>query len=451
MAATPTVGIEQTPPPSGESLPRIGDWKSFTELRALQESRIPGVLSRAACAPFYRNRWLGWEPSTAADFATLATTTKADLHDSYPAEMLAVSNEQVSMYLESSGSNGRPTPAFYTESDWQDLAERYARKPTDMHPSDVFFVRTPLALGLAGHLAIRAGHLTGATVVPGDNRSSVIPFARVVRVLHDLDVTLTWSNPTDCLMWAAACRHAGLNPRTDFPKLRAIFVGGEPLSPARRDRITQIWGVPVIDEYGCTEVGSLACRCREGELHFWADRVKPEVYDPSTGAISTEGTGELVVTPLHLQAMPLIRYNLHDSVELTYDDCPCGWYLPHIRVFGRGATAFPVADRPVTQFAVETAVFSLPLELGVLFWRAKAEPDRLRVQFEVAEERAAAARAALESALDRELGVPHELESLPPGTLVPERVLASSRQSQKPRTLFGPEESWENSLLFSEG
>src|SRR5262249_2348943 len=141
-------------------------------------------------------------------------------------------------------------------------------------------------------------------------------------------VTLTWSNPTDCLMWAAAAERAGLSPGRDFPQLRTIFVGGEPLTPARRARISEIWGVPVIDEYGCTEIGSLACRCPHDVMHFWADRVKAEVYDADTDTISSRGVGELVLTPLYLEAMPLIRYNIHDLVELSDVECECGWQLP---------------------------------------------------------------------------------------------------------------------------
>jgi phenylacetate-CoA ligase len=313
-------------------------------------------------------------------------------------------------------------------------------------------VRTPYALGLAGHLAQAAGRLCGATVVPGDNRSSVMPYSRVVRVMHDLGVTLTWSNPTDCLMWSAAAQHAGLDPRRDFPALRAIFVGGEPLTPARQLRISQLWGVPVVDEYGCTEVGSLACRCPHGALHFWADRVKAEVYDPVSGEISATGTGELVITPLHLQAMPLVRYNLGDLVELAEIDCPCGWHLPVIRVLGRGAQGYPVAGERVNQAQLETVIFTLPIEFGVLFWRARAERDRLHIQVEaghrVAEAVREAVREAVTESVRRACGVPVEVDVLAPGALVPEDVLAGTQHSVKPRSLHGPDEDWSQALVF---
>lgn len=429
------------------ALPQIGGWQSIGELRALQAEQVPLVLARAGRAPFYRGRLRGIG-SSGGELGDLPITTKEDLYKAYPYGLCAIERSRVASYFESSGSEGKPIAAFCTEGDWQDLAERYARKSCGMGADDVLFVRTPYALGLAGHLAQRAGHLRGAMVIPGDNRTSVMPYTRVIRVLHDLGVTLTWSNPTECLMWAAAATHAGLDPQRDFPALRAIFVGGEPLTSARRQRIADIWGVPVIDEYGCTEVGSLAGRCPYDELHLWADRVLPEVREPSTGRLGAEGRGELVVTPLFLEAMPLVRYNLRDLVEVSHRDCRCGWHLPVVNVLGRGAQGYPVGGRQVTQAAVESVIFSLPIELGVLFWRARADCDALYLQMEVPGTSAEAARRLVADAVEEALGVPLALEILRPGDLVPEELLASPRHSQKPRSLYGPGESWSDALLF---
>ncbi|MFC6935802.1 phenylacetate--CoA ligase family protein [Actinomadura yumaensis] len=149
---------------------------------------------------------------------------------------------ELATYHESSGTAGRPTASYYTAADWAELAERFARKPTGIRPADTFLVRTPYALMITGHMAHAGARSQGATVVPGDNRSLAMPCSRVVRVLHDLAVTLTWSMPSETLLWAAAARAHGLDPATDFPALRALFVGGEPLGGARRRRIEEIWG-----------------------------------------------------------------------------------------------------------------------------------------------------------------------------------------------------------------
>jgi phenylacetate-CoA ligase len=436
-----------------EQLPQIGQWDSVDQLRELQSDQLARSLSWAARSPFYRTRFaeastIQAPPSTLADLADLPMTTKQDLRDAYPYGLLAVGKERLATYHESSGTAGQPTASYYTAEDWVDLAERFARKTIGILPTDTFLVRTPYALLLTGHLAHAAGRLCGATVVPGDNRSLAMPYSRVVRVMRDLGVTITWSVPTECLLWAAAAQAAGVDPRADFPALRGLFVGGEPLSAARRRRISQLWGVPVIEEYGSTETGSLAGECPAGRLHLWSDRLVFEVYDPETGRFSQEGRGQLVATTLYREAMPLVRYNLEDTVEVDTSDCDCGWQLPTVRVLGRAAFGYPVDGRSVTQHQLEEIVFSLPDRHNVLFWRAKAEAEQLRVQIEVEEAHRADAVAALTAAVDREIGVRCVVDALAPGSLVPTEMLTRSHDVVKPRSLFGPEEDWSKAVLY---
>ncbi len=434
---------------STSSLPQLGQWQGPEDLQRLQEKQLSQTVSWAARSPFYRDRLNPAAlPATAADLSGLPLTTKQDLRDNYPFGMLAVPKARLATYHESSGTAGRPTASYYTEEDWVDLAERFARKWIGISAEDIFLVRTPYALLLTGHLAHAAGRLHGATVVPGDNRSLAMPYARVVRVMHDLGVTLTWSVPTECLMWAAAAIAAGHQPNKDFPALRALFVGGEPLTDARRRRISGLWGVPVIEEYGSTETGSLGGECPNGRMHLWADRALFEVYNPQTGTVSAEGDGELVVTPLFREAMPLLRYNLEDNVSVSYDDCPCGWNLPTIRVLGRAAFGYEVGGAKVTQHKLEEVVFSLPESLGVLFWRAKAEPTVLRIEIEVAEEHKAAATAELAAGVRAKFGVDSEVVALAPGSLVPSEALTNMPDVVKPRSLFGPDEDWSKALLY---
>ena len=246
----------------------------------------------------------------------------------------------------------------------------------------MLLVRTPYALMMTGHMAHAGARRRGATVVPGDNRSVVMPYARVIRVLHDLGVTLTWSLPTETLIWAQAARAAGYEPARDFPALRALFVAGEPLSPARRRRIGEIWDVPVLEEYGSTETGPLAGQCPADRLHLWADRAVFEVHDPRTGQTRPEGTGQLVVTMLGREAMPLLRYNLEDDVEVSYEACPCGWELPTVRVLGRSAFGHRVGRAVITQAGLEerrvlvTAGVRRYVLAGPHRWGYAAGPDR---------------------------------------------------------------------------
>ncbi|MFF3330844.1 AMP-binding protein [Streptomyces sp. NPDC002888] len=430
-------------------LPQLGDWEDLDQLADVQDAQLRQTLTWAARSPFYRARFAqAAAPADRDDLSSLPLTTKQDLRDNYPFGMLAVDRERLATYHESSGTAGSPTPSYYTEQDWIDLAERYARKWVGISAADTFLVRTPYALMITGHLAHAAARLRGATVVPGDNRSLAMPYSRVIRVLHDLGVTLTWSMPTETLLWAAAAKAAGWDPAVDFPALRALFVGGEPLSAARRRRISEIWGVPVVEEYGSTETGSLAGECPEGRLHLWADRALFEVYDPDTGKVTRDGAGQLVVTPLFREAMPLLRYNLEDDVEVSYDDCPCGWKLPTARVLGRAAFGYPVAGQKVTQNRIEELVFGLPAAHGVMFWRARADAGLLRIQMEVRGDARAAACAELTRAVGDAYGIPCEVTALDEGTLVPHRALTAVHDVVKPRSLFGADEDWDKALLY---
>jgi phenylacetate-CoA ligase len=429
------------------TFPHLEHPASFAELEAVQEAQLPRLLAWAARSPFYRRRGHPL-PTGRAQLAATPLTTKQDLRDSYPFGMLAVDRRRLATYHESSGTSGAPTPSYYTAADWTDLVERYARKWVGITSRDTFLVRTPYALMITGHLAHAAARSRGATVVPGDNRSLAMPYARVVRVLRDLDVTLTWSLPTETLLWAAAAQAAGLRPGQDFPALRALFVGGEPLSPARKARIAGIWGVPVVEEYGSTETGSLAGACPEGQLHLWADRAIFEVHDPEAGRIDREGRGQLVVTPLLREAMPLLRYNIEDDVEISYRPCPCGWALPTVRVLGRSAFGYPVGESVVTQSRLEELVFGLPAAYEVMFWRARASADRLCVQIEVAPEHGPSACAALTAAISDEYGLDPQIDDLPPGALLPLNVLTAAPDVVKPRTLFGPDDDWDSALLY---
>ncbi|AXG81630.1 phenylacetate--CoA ligase family protein [Streptomyces paludis] len=432
------------------SRPEPGDWSSPAELAALQRRQLPRVIAQALRSPFYAARYEGrTPPSTADDFAGIELTTKQDLRDQYPFGMLAVERERLATYHESSGTSGEPTASYYTDEDWTDLAERFARKWTGIDSSDTFLVRTPYGLVITGHLAQAAGRLRGATVVPGDARSLATPLARMVRVLKSLDVTLTWCNPTEITMLAAAAKAAGLRPDRDFPALRAMFTAAEPLTEVRRRRLSEIWGgIPVVEEYGSTETGTIAGQCPEGRLHLWADRAVFEVYDPATGEVSAAGRGQMVVTPLYRDAMPLLRYNLADEVEVATDPCPCGWLLPTVTVLGRAGTEHTVGAATVTQQRLEEIVFSLPVSYEVMFWRAMAHSDVLRLEFEAPDATREQAVKELGEALDRELGVPHRVTGLPLGTLVPAEALTAQRDILKARYLFAEGEDWDKAVMY---
>ena len=425
--------------------PHLGDWSDYAGLERVQNKQLPRTLAAAARSPFYVKRGV---PAGRAELGTLPFTTKQDLRDAYPFGLLAVDRAELATYHESSGSSGTPTSSYYTPADWEDLVDRYARKHVGLGADDMFLVRTPYALMITGHLAHAAARSRGATVVPADNRSLAMPYAKVVRVLHDLGVTVTWSLAADTLLWAAAARLAGHEPGRDFPTLRALFVGGDVLGPAKKARIAQLWGAPVVEEYGATETGSLAGECPHGRLHLWADRAIFEVHDPVTGRTTAAGRGQLVVTPLHREAMPLLRYNIEDAVEVSYPECPCGWALPVVRVLGRSAWTVRTTAADLTQGDIEDLVFGLPAEHGVLFWRARAGESSVRIQIEVADRFRVAAAGLLKKAVETAYDIEAVVEALPPGALVPERLLTAEPEVLKPRGLFHAGEDWDKALEY---
>ncbi|CAM5686940.1 phenylacetate--CoA ligase family protein [Streptomyces aurantiogriseus] len=437
-------------PPEPPELPELGQWGSLEELYALQDRLLAAALERAHASPFLKPRLAGsGAPYTFDGLAALPFTTKQDLRDAYPFGMLAVDRRELATYHESSGTSGEPTASYFTDADWHDVVSRFVRSAVDLSPADTVMVRTPYAMLTTAHQAHRAARLRGATVVPADNRSLVTPYARVVRSLRDLEVTVAWCLPSEALLWAAAARAAGLDPACDFPALRAFLVAGEPLTEARRARMSELWGgIPVLQDYGSTETGSLAGECPEGRLHLWADRFVAEVYDPATGRSSREGRGRLVVTTLHRAAMPLVRYDLEDTVEVSGTDCGCGWRLPVIRVLGRSAGGVPVGPVRVVPHQLERLVFELPGVHGVLFWRARAAGERLEIEIEVAPDHREAACAGLADAVRARLGVPCEVRGVPAGTVVPLETLTRGHEFVKPRSLFAAGEDWDKALVY---
>lgn len=197
---------------NGSSLPAIGDWKTFDDLRTRQRERLGPTLEHARNSPFYAGRLEAGQV-----LSEVGLTGKSDLRDSYPFGMLGVPRERLATYHESSGSTGNPTPAYFTEAEWTDLADRFVRKTVPIGPQDTMLVRIPYGLVLAGHMAHWAAMRSGATVVPGDCRSLAVPYSRVVRLLRDLEVTLTWSTPSESLLWVAAAKAAG-HPAGSFPR-----------------------------------------------------------------------------------------------------------------------------------------------------------------------------------------------------------------------------------------
>lgn len=424
------------------ALPELGDWHSKDELHKLQRAQLPAVLERARKLPFYSARLNARH--SADDWQELPFTTKEDLRSAYPFGLLGVDPRQLATYHESSGTTGEPTASFLTEDDWLDIATRFNRNAVAIGPDDMVLVRTPYSMLTTAQQVQRAAMLRKAAVVAADRASLMMPHAKVVRLMHDLPISIAWWIPTNSLVTAAAALQAGLAPQRDFPSLRALLVAGEYVSEVKRSYIERLWGgIDVFQDYGSTETGSIAGECAHKRLHIWADRLLCEVFDPASGKCSREGTGQLVITPLYRTAMPLLRYCLEDTVDISHDHCPCGWHLPTIRVHGRSANEFVVQGRTLFPVQIEEAVYSLPMEMGVLFWRARHSTMHLSIEIECEPQIFARARQALAEMVSCQLGVQADVTPVAPGTIVPHTALAPQEASPtKPRFVFSQDEPW---------
>jgi phenylacetate-CoA ligase len=429
------------------SFPTLADLTDARSLRAIHDDRLRAVLTAARSAPFYAQRL---SRARIDAFHEIPFLTKPDLREAYPFGLLAVDRGRIATYHESTGTTGEPTSSYFTESDWDDVASRFARSAVGMTSSDAVLVKTPYAMVTTAHQMHRAARLCGAMVIPADNRSGNMSYPRVVRLLRDIPVTVTWSMPTEGLLWAAAAWRAGVDPQHDFPRLRALVVAGEPVSFAKRRRIGELWGgAHVYEDYGSTETGSLAGECTHGALHLWADRFYFELLDPRTGAVRSEGRGELVVTSLFREAMPLVRYRLEDVVEVSAAPCPCGWKLPTVRVCGRSSAALSIAGRPLFPVDLEAAVFSLPLQRRVLFWRARCEPRTIEIEIEVASGHESEACRELEDRVFAATDVRAHVVAVPPGSIVPDALLTSMGGAfRKPRFVFQAHEDWSTAVAY---
>jgi phenylacetate-CoA ligase len=408
---------------------------------------LSGVLRRAKKSNFYKNR-VGDLPSMEA-WEQIPFTTKEDLRHGYPFELLAVNRQRLATYHESTGTSGNPTSSYFTENDWEDIASRFSRNAVGLSDSDVVLIKTPYSMVTTAHQMHRAARMKGALVVPADNRTSNMPYSKVIRLLKDLPVSLAWCLPTETLLWAETARLEGYDSIRDFPNLRALLIAGEPVSEPKRKRIEHLWGgIPVYQDYGSTETGSLAGECVFKKLHAWSDRVFFEIYDEQSGKCSVEGRGQLVVTPLYREGMPLVRYCLGDVVELNWSECPCGWGLPVLRILGRHTNGVCVQGKTLFPSDLEEAVYQLSEDYRVLFWRARYSDVFLHLQIETDSVHAREACQQLTSTIEERFGVRAEVMAVRPGTIVSHSLLRKKVSFKKPRFLFESKESWNKGIHY---
>ena len=296
---------------------------SRDEIAALQLARLKTTLRRAYDhIPHYRDAFARLEVHpddlrTLDDLRRFPFTTKDDLRANYPFGLFAVPREQVVRIHASSGTTGKPTVVGYTKGDIDTWAEVMARsiRAAGGRPGDIVHVAYGYGLFTGGLGAHYGAERLGCTVVPMSGGQT----ARQVQLIVDFRPDLIMVTPSYMLAIADEFEREGIDPRSC--SLRIGMFGAEPWTAAMRHEIETRCDMSAIDVYGLSEIigPGVACECAETKdgLHLWEDHFYPEIVDPATGAVLPDGEpGELVLTALTKEAMPVIRYRTRDRTRL---------------------------------------------------------------------------------------------------------------------------------------
>src|SRR5918992_3577072 len=371
----------------------------------LQRDRLADLLARlrAADSPYWREKLAGVADD--AELPELPFTAKADLLDEYPYGLLAVPLDQTERLHASSGTRHKPTIVAYTARDVETFAEVNARSIACAGgtPEDVLHVAYGYGLFTGGLGLHYGGERLGATVVPASGGNSGFQ----VHLLADLGARGICCTPSFCYLLAERACDEGVRDRI---RLEYGVLGAEPWSEALREKVEAAWGeFDACDIYGLSEVigPGVAMECREGKgaLHVFDDHFYPEVVDPETGE-PTDGLGELVLTTLTKEALPVIRYRTGDVTQLLPGDCPCGRTHARIARFsGRVDDMLVIRGVNVFPSAIEAALLEHPGVAGqyaIVVDRRPALPE-LEVHAELASKELLARRHEVQRKLERVL------------------------------------------------
>lgn len=311
----------------GEPLPEAllddAERMSREELAALQLTRLRATLRHAyGNVELYRKKFdaAGVRPDdcqTLADLARFPFTTKADLRDTYPFGMFAVPMSEVRRVHASSGTTGRPTVVGYTDNDlsmWADVVARSIRAAGG-RPGHKVHVSYGYGLFTGGLGAHYGAERAGCTVIPASGGMT----ARQVQIIQDFRPEIIMVTPSYMLTLLDEFERQGIDPRST--SLEVGIFGAEPWTEEMRREIEERLDIHAVDIYGLSEVigPGVAQECVETKdgLHVWEDHFYPEVVDPLTDEVLAEGeSGELVLTSLTKEALPIIRYRTRDLTRL---------------------------------------------------------------------------------------------------------------------------------------
>lgn len=345
-----------------ETLPR-------QELEKLQLERIKSTLTVASNAPYYKDQFQKHNISPDAircldDFRKLPFTTKADMRANYPFGLLAGNLEDAVRIHSSSGTTGNPTVIIHSQHDLDSWANLVARclYMVGLRKKDVFQNSSGYGM-FTGGLGFQYGaERLGALTVPAAAGNS----KRQIKFITDFKTTALHAIPSYAIRLAEVFQEEGIDPTKS--SLKTLIIGAEPHTDEQRRKIERMLGVKAYNCFGMTEMNGpgVAFECLEQNgMHIWEDCYLVEIINPETLQPLPDGEiGELVLTTLDRNMMPLIRYRTRDLTRIIPGECPCGRTHRRIdRIKGRSDDMFIIKGVNIFPMQIEKILVQFP-ELG---------------------------------------------------------------------------------------
>ena len=351
---------------------------SREEMTALQLQRLRSTVEHCMHSPFYAERLKQCGVSADSiksldDLKRIPFTTKQDLRNTYPFGIASVKPEECVRLHSSSGTTGNPTVILHTQKDLNEWAAAVARClwMVGLRPYDVFQNSSGYGM-FTGGLGFQYGaEKMGMLTVPAAAGNT----KRQIKFMTDFGTTAVHAIPSYATRLYEVMEEQGIDPRTDT-RLHTLIIGAEPHSEEQRRRIEEMLGVKAYNSFGMSEMcgPGVAFECREQNgLHIWEDYYIVEIVDPETLRPVPDGeVGELVLTTLNREAMPLLRYRTRDLTRILPGECPCGRHHKRLdRMKGRsddmmilkGVNIFPIQIETILlQFEELTSNYLITLE-----------------------------------------------------------------------------------------
>ena len=339
-------------------------------LESLQLERLINSLRRAKNSPCYSripevNRFANSGMTSIAQLRELPFTTKDDLRQGFPWGFLSTDKKNVVRLHSSSGTTGNPTVVYHSQHDLEIWANLMARSlfSAGVRDSDVFQNMSGYGL-FTGGLGFQYGvEKLGCLSIPAGAGNSL----RQIKLMRDFGTSVAHAIPSYLSRLFEVFKEEGLDPRQDT-QLHTLVIGAEPHSEEQRRRIEDLFGVKAYNSFGLSEMNGpgVAFECTEQSgLHVWEDAYLVEIIDPLTlQPVAPGEIGELVMTTLDRQAMPLIRYRTRDLTRFIPGPCRCGRTHRRLdRIAGRSDDMFIIKGCNIFPMQVEGVLLRLP-EVG---------------------------------------------------------------------------------------